>query len=204
MAIPSFATAAGERSINSVDEIIKKMMAANDVPGVAVGVVRNGEVVHVKGYGVRKRPNGEPPDAKTVFYIGSLSKAVTACGAMLLVEEGKLDLEKPASEYIKSFPSRWREITVKQLMTHTSGLPQVERSAKKADGSDVDSLYQSLGKEPLAFPPGTKEQYNNFNFEVVGHLMETVSGQAYIDFMKTAVVRSAGHEADRRWRNSAG
>ena len=77
-------------------------------------------------------------------------------------------------------------------MTHTSGLPQVERSAKKADGSDVDGLYQSLGKEPLAFPPGTKEQYNNFNFEVVGHLMETVSGQAYIDFMKQRVFDPLG------------
>jgi len=185
---------AGEGAWKSdVDQIVEGMLKDDNVPSAVIGVVKGGQVAYVKGYGVRKLPHGAVPDENTVYYIGSLSKALTAVGAMTLVQSGKLDLDKRASEYIKDLPPKWQAITVRQFMTHTSGIPDIGKRQKNAQG-DIQGVYRLMQTLPMAFPPGTKEAYNNFNFAVTGNLMEVISGMPYLDFMKRRVFTPLGME----------
>ena len=115
--------------------IIEPAMREKDLPGLVLGAVRNGRVAVERGYGVRSLDSPQPPDPDTVFYIGSLSKALTAAGAMVLVERGHLDLEAPASRYLKDLPVSWRSITVAQFMAHQSGIPQLNRKLPTLSGA---------------------------------------------------------------------
>lgn len=170
------------------DDTIQRMMKEHGIPGVMLAVVKDGQVAYQKGYGVKRVPNGGVPDANTVFYIGSLSKALTAVGAMLLVQGGKLDLDAPASRYIKELPRTWQAITVKQFMTHTSGIPQIGNKQKNAQGS-ISGVYELMASKPMQSQPGTKQSYNNFNFAVTGNLIEVISGMSYIDYMTARVFK---------------
>jgi CubicO group peptidase (beta-lactamase class C family) len=173
------------------DRIVQSMMHEHEVPGVMLAVVRAGEVAYQKGYGVKRVPDGGLPDANTVFYIGSLSKALTAVGAMLLVQDGKLDLGAPGSRYIRDLPRAWRAITVRQFMTHTSGIPEIPNREKKAEPS-IHEVYGLMSDQPVRSAPGKKQQYDNFNFAVTGNLIETISGQSYIEFMTARVFKPLG------------
>lgn len=173
------------------DRIVTDMMQQSSVPGVVIGVVREGEVLYKKGYGVKRMPNGTAPDENTVFYIGSLSKAITAVGAMLLVQEGKLDLDAAASRYIPDLPRPWRSITVKQFMSHTSGIPEISNREKDAQ-ENISGVYALVADMPMQFDPGAQESYNNFNYAVTGNLIERISGMSYIDYMTRQVFRPLG------------
>src|SRR5436305_14816241 len=175
------ASPASSRLEANADLIVRAAMARHGTPGLTLAVVDDGRVVLAKGYGVRSLPSGPAPDADTVFAIGSISKAVTAVGAMLLVQDGKLRLDEPAAKYLSGLPERWREITVRQFMTHTSGVPQVPRAA-----SFVAALRHAAGL-PMTFRPGSDQEHNNFNFAVIGKVVEAVSGQPYLDFMRQRV-----------------
>jgi CubicO group peptidase (beta-lactamase class C family) len=165
------------------DRIVGQMMTQNGIPAVVLAVVKNGRVVVQKGYGVKSTNSNQAPDENTVFYIGSLSKAITAVGAMLLVDKGKLNLDEPASRYMNDLPRNWNRITVRQFMTHTSGIPDLPKRQKKQEDT-IHQAFKLAAGLPMSFEPGTKEQYNNFNFAVIGHLIEEISGQSYSDYMK--------------------
>lgn len=185
------ASAPGGHWQADTDRIVQSMMEEDDVPGVAIGIVRDGAVVYKKGYGHKRVPGGAAPDENTVFYIGSLSKALTAVGAMLLVQNGTLDLDAPASTYITDLPRKWRKITVKQFMSHTSGIPEIARKEKNAQAS-IDDVYRLMADDPLQSEPGTQEHYNNFNYAVTGHLIEIISKSKYIDYMTRQVFKPLG------------
>ena len=164
------------------DRIVGPAMRGKDLPGLVLGVVRDGQVVVERGYGVKSMDSPQGPDENTVFYIGSLSKALTAAGAMVLVERGQLDLEAPASRYLKDLPESWQSITVDQFMAHQSGIPQLNRKLPT-----FEAMLRSADSMPLAFKPGTKQVYNNFNYAVVGKIIEAISGMSYLDFMHREV-----------------
>jgi CubicO group peptidase (beta-lactamase class C family) len=166
----------------AADPIIVPAMRQKQLPGLILGVVKNGQVVVKKGYGVKSFASGDAPDENTVFYIGSLSKALTAVGAMLLVEQGKLDLDAPAGNYLKGLPKSWQPITVKQFMAHQSGIPQLNMKFPT-----FKQMLKSAEDKPLSFAPGTKQEYNNFNFAVTGMIIEAASRMKYLKFMKQNV-----------------
>jgi CubicO group peptidase (beta-lactamase class C family) len=165
----------------AVDRIVRAAMAEHGTPGLMIGVVDGGKVVLAKGYGVRSLPSGPPPDADTVFAIGSISKAMTAVGAMLLVDDGKIRLDDPIGKHLPGLPPSWHPITVRQLMTHTSGIPQVAKAPTFA------AALRRAAREPLRFAPGSDQEYNNFNFAIIGQLIEAVSGAPYLDYMQRRV-----------------
>jgi CubicO group peptidase (beta-lactamase class C family) len=173
------------------DRIVEQMMKQNGIPGVVLAVVKNGKVVVEKGYGTKSTDSNQPPDKNTVFYIASLSKAITAVGAMLLVDKGKLKLDDPAGRYMKDLPRAWNSITVRQFMTHTSGIPELPRRQKKQEDTIAEAFKLAAGL-PMAFKPGTDEKYNNFNFAVIGHLIEEMSGQSYTDYMRSHLFAPLG------------
>ena len=169
------------------DSMIRPAMKKRQLPSLVVGIVKNGQVVVKKGYGVKSFISRARPDENTVYYIGSLSKALTAVGVMLLVQQGKIDLNAPASHYLKGLPTRWRRITVAQFMAHQSGIPQLNIKLPM-----FRAMLRSAEAIPLSFTPGTKQEYNNFNFAVVGKIIEAVTGISYLEYMKREVFDPLG------------
>ena len=174
-------SAASSRLAAIADPVVRIAMELHGTPGLMLAVVDDGKLVLSKGYGVRSLPSGSAPGPDTVFAIGSISKAVTAVGALLLVQDGKLRLNDPAAKYLSGLPGSWRHITVRQFMTHTSGIPRIVGAPSFA------TALKRAAALPLSFKPGSDQGYNNFNFAVVGKLIEAVSGEPYLDFMRRRV-----------------
>ncbi len=168
----------------NIDKLISKAMAEEEFPGMAVAVIQDNKVLFKKTYGLRARSGKEKVDEHTIFSIGSVSKAFTAVGLMQLVQEGKIALEDPIKKHLKGLPDAWGTITIQQYMTHTSGIPAIK--GEKAEDS-FEATVKKAGKLPMAFAPGKKQQYNNFNFAVLGKLMEAVTGRSYLDYMTQAL-----------------
>jgi len=155
--------------------------------GLVLGVVKNGAVILRKGYGVKSLTAPGAPDADTIFYIGSLSKAVTAVGLMRLVEAGSVRLGDPIGKYLPGLPVDWHPITVAQFMAHQSGIPPMEKKLPT-----FEAMIAGAENAPFSFPPGSRQQYNNFNFAVIGKLIEAVSGKSYLDSMRASVFAPLG------------
>ena len=182
---PSFLLAQGvrrEAAEATADRIIRPAISEKQLLGLVLAVVKNGQVVVKKGYGVRSFQSGKVPDENTVFYIASMSKALTAVGVMLLVEQGKVDLSAPASNYLKGLPKSWQLMTVGQFMAHQSGIPQL-----RGNLPTFAEMLRAADALPLSFTPGTQQEYNNFNFAVIGEIIQAVSGMSYPDYMKLNV-----------------
>jgi CubicO group peptidase (beta-lactamase class C family) len=157
------------------------------VPGLVLAVVRNGQVVVERGYGVRTPADPQRPDADTLFYIGSLSKALTGVGVELLAERGKLSLDDPASRYVRGMPAAWQRIPIKLFLAHQSGIPELT-----VKHPTFEAMLRSADSLPLEFKPGTRQKYNNFNFAVAGKVIEGASGKSYLDFMRQEVFQPLG------------
>lgn len=170
-----------------IEKIITKAITQEKFPGMAVAVVQDNKVIFQKVYGIKSVKTKEPVNNNTIFSIGSVSKAFTAVAIMQLVQNGKIDLDSPIKQYMKNMPPSWGNITVRQYLTHTSGIPDVK--GEKDKGSFEETLKQA-GKQPMSFtPPGKKQQYNNFNFAILGKLIEAVSGMSYLDYMTTHIFK---------------
>jgi CubicO group peptidase (beta-lactamase class C family) len=170
-----------------VDKIINKAMTQEGFPGISVAVIQDNKIIFQKAYGVKSRTSKEPVNDNTIFSIGSVSKAFTAVGVMQLVQKGKIDLDAPIKKYMKEIPASWGHITIRQFMTHTSGIPEIKG---EKDKESFEETLKQAGKLPMSFTPaGKKQQYNNFNFAILGKLIETVSGMPYLDYMTTQVFK---------------
>src|SRR4030095_2932481 len=108
---------------DQVDDYIKQAMQKRRIPGLALAVVRDGQVIKAQGYGVANLETETPVTPETVFELASITKQFTATAIMILVEEGKVNLDEHVSKYLENTPDSWKNITVRHLLTHTSGLP---------------------------------------------------------------------------------
>lgn len=167
--------------------LVQPLLGEQGCTGIALGVVRGGTVVVEQGFGVRDLQSSAPPDADTVFWIQSLSKGLTAVGLLALVGDGRVRLDEPASRHVRGLPGSWTPITIRQFMAHQSGIPQLDHKLPS-----FEAMTAAAESTPLAFVPGTREDYNNFNFAVVGKVIEAASGQDYLGFMRQRVFAPAG------------
>lgn len=186
-------------SSSQVDSLVQKALVSFDVPGIAVAIVKDGKVIHSKGYGVRSLKTKEPVDENTFFGIGSNSKAFTAAGLGILVDEGKLNWDDKVVDLIPGFkmynPYVTQEFTVRDLLTHRSGLglgagdlmiwPDSNRVTK-------NELIHNLRylKPVSAFR--TKFDYDNLLYIVAGEVLARVSGMSWEDFIETRIMRPIG------------
>jgi CubicO group peptidase (beta-lactamase class C family) len=105
-----------------LDDRVKGIMERQRIPGMAVVVIKNGQVQELKGYGVADITTKQPVTPDTKFAIGSTTKPFTAMAIMMLVEEGKVNLDAPVSQYLTDLPAQWQPLTIRQLLSHTAGL----------------------------------------------------------------------------------
>lgn len=185
---PSLTTAA-----EPSPELLKRVEAAlPDSPGACVLVVDNGEVVFRKGFGVANVDTMIPCTPQTNFRMASVSKQFTATAILLLVDQGKLSLDDTLDKFFPSFPDYGQQITIKQLLTHTSGIPDYEDLIPPGTTLQLDDLdiLQILldTKEPL-FEPGTRWQYSNSAFVLLGMIAEIAAEQPFHQFMANEVFR---------------
>jgi CubicO group peptidase (beta-lactamase class C family) len=164
-------------------------MTERHIPGAAVAVVKNGKVVRMNGYGVATLEFSVPVTSETVFEIGSVSKQMTAAGIMLLVQDGKVVLDEKISKYLPNTPEAWTGVTVRHLLTHTSGV----KSYSSLDGFSlsermtINDFIKKLSPHPLEFTPGEKNIYSNSGFNLLAYIIETQSGRKYMDFMRERI-----------------
>jgi D-alanyl-D-alanine carboxypeptidase len=172
-----------------LDDRIRSLMAERHIPGAAVAVVQKGKVVRIKGYGVATLEFNVPVTTETVFEIGSVSKQMTAAGIMLLVQDGKVSLDEKISRYLPNTPEAWSNVTVRHLLTHTSGI----KSYSSLDGfalserMTINDFIKKLSPHPLEFTPGEKNIYSNSGFNLLAYIIETQSGEKYMDFMRERI-----------------
>lgn len=179
---------------DAVDELVLSRMKERNIPGAAIAVVKNGKPIKVKGYGLASLEFSVPVTDDTVFEIGSVSKQMTAAGIMLLVEDGKISLDEKISKYLPNTPEAWSEVTVRHLLTHTSGIISYTR----LDGFElsrrvkIDGFIKQLSPHPLEFTPGEKNIYSNSGFNLLAYIIQTQSGKPFMDFMRERVFRPLG------------
>ncbi|MBK9153962.1 MAG: beta-lactamase family protein [Chloracidobacterium sp.] len=179
---------------DQVDDYVRTVLAERHAPGIAVAVIKNGKVVKLRGYGLASVEFGVPVTTETVFEIGSVSKQMTAAAILLLVEDGKVSLDAPISTYIVNIPDAWKGVTVRHLLTHTSGV----KSYTGLDGFELwrrlktEDFIHNLSSHPLEFTPGERNIYSNSGYTLLGHIIQTVSGKPYMQFMRERIFTPLG------------
>jgi CubicO group peptidase (beta-lactamase class C family) len=183
-----------------VDEIMKRTNITKDSPGAAVLVIERGKVIHQKGYGLADLEKGAPIAPHTALHLGSVGKQFTALGVMLLHEQGKLEYDDPIGKYIPELKWTGAEVTIRRLLHHTSGLPDYDEMDAlynrlieiSAEPRNADLLKALSKQSELLYTPGSKFLYSNTGYDVLGALIEKISGQSYADFMQERVFTPLG------------
>jgi CubicO group peptidase (beta-lactamase class C family) len=169
-----------------------------DRPGVAVGVFRNGTVLYAAGHGLADLDRKVPIDPDTAFHIASIGKQMTAACILMLVEEGKVRLDAPASRYLKEMRGWAGAVTVRDLLQHTAGIPDAYPEMEEEEGkvpTGTDELRRLARGKRLEFEPGSQFQYSDSGYDILGVLIERVSHQSYPRFLEERILRPAGMTA---------
>jgi CubicO group peptidase (beta-lactamase class C family) len=184
--------------IAKIDEFVRAEMARQKIPGVAIAVVKNGAVVKIDGYGYANVEHQVPVTAATIFQSGSLGKQFTAVAVMLQVEEGKLALTDSVTKYFPDAPAAWRAITVENLLTHTSGIPDyTDGTIDYRKDYTEDELARFAYGLKLEFPAGSRWNYSNTGYVLLGAIVRKVSGTFYGDVLATRVFKPIGMTTTR-------
>jgi CubicO group peptidase (beta-lactamase class C family) len=191
-ALVSAAPASTEQA--ALDTVIEAQMAKHGLPGVALAVIENNEIVYLKGYGTAG--NGRSMTPQTQMLIGSQSKSFTALAIAQLAEQGKLDLIAPVQTYIPWFrvadEAASRQITINHLLHHTSGLSDSGYSVLLPPDTGLEQVVRSLAQAKLTAPVGVKHQYFNLGYAVLSYIIDLVSGQSYADYVQTHIFSPLG------------
>ncbi|WP_139992465.1 serine hydrolase domain-containing protein [Paenibacillus paridis] len=185
----------GESAYAELDSYMETAMEALDIPGAALGIVQKDAPLYIKGYGTADSKN-TAITPQTPFILGSTSKSFTAMAVMQLVEAGKVGLDAPVQQYLPSFrvadEQASSEITVRQLLNQTSGISAFA-------GKDLPSHELTLAQYPaakqeakLSGPAGSQFEYSNMNYDVLGALVQKVSGQSYGEYVKRQIFEPLG------------
>ncbi len=183
-------------AIDHVDEFVQQQMKKKQIPGVALLVIQQGTTVKEQGYGFANIELEVPVRPETIFQSGSVGKQFTATAIMMLMEQGKLKLDDPISKYLK-VPGRWKGITIRHMLTHTSGLGDYPDDFNFRKDYTEDELLPIVAKTPLKTPPGEKWAYSNLAYLTLGVLIHKVSGQFYGDFLRDHVWKPIGMDSTR-------
>src|ERR1044071_8549794 len=182
---------------DEVDDYVEAQRQWLHIPGLAIAVVQNGQTVKARGYGLANVETGTPATGESVFKIGSVSKQFMAAAVVLLARDGKIGLDEPASKYLEDAPEAWKEITIRQLLTHTSGL------VREAPGFDplkaqTDADFLKLAAPvPLRFRPGEKWEYSNVGYYVLAEIIRKVTGKSWGEFVTERLFVPAGMSSTR-------
>ena len=178
---------------SAVDAAVAAQMTAQRIPGVGVAVMRGGRTLVAKGYGLANLEQQSRVTDETMFESGSLGKQFTAAGVMGLVEDGKVKLDAPIRTYFPDAPATWQPITIRHLLSHTSGVPDYTSGTfdYRRDYSEAELLQLAYGTT-LEFPAGQRWNYSNTGYVILGAMISKITGAAYWEYLRSRVFTPAG------------
>jgi CubicO group peptidase (beta-lactamase class C family) len=192
------ATPLSAQDADPIDEFVRAEMNRQQVPGVAVAIVRRGEVERARGYGFANVEHRVPVGPATIFQSGSVGKQFTAAVVMWLVEDGRIGLDEPVTKYLPEAPAGWGDITVRHLLTHTSGIPDyTPQDVDRRRDYTEDELARMAFGLTREFPPGTRWNYSNTGYVLLGVIVRRASGRFYGDILAERVFAPLGMSTAR-------
>lgn len=165
-------------------DYLKKEMEQKKIPGCQVIVLRDNRVLLSEAVGIANVPFLVPVKTNTIFSINSIAKVFASVAIMQLQEQNKLHVNDPIFHYVDSIPDNWKNITIKQLMSHTSGLPDIEDEKGLVGDKGQDSAWLRVKKMPLQAKVGEKFNYNATNYYILQHIIEKCSGTTFEKFVR--------------------
>jgi CubicO group peptidase (beta-lactamase class C family) len=180
-----------------IDDFVRAEMKKQGVPGLTVAVIKDGKVVKAEGYGLANVEHQVPAKRETVYQSGSVGKQFTATAVLLLLEDGKLELDDLIGKHLPDVPEGWKDVTVQHLLTHTSGIKDITNTLDLRKDYTEDELLKRLSAATLDFPAGTDWRYSNTAYAVLGILVSKVAGKFYGDFLKERVFTPLGMKTAR-------
>jgi CubicO group peptidase (beta-lactamase class C family) len=182
---------------SKVDVFVRAEMQQKKIPGVALAVLKNGKLIIAKGYGYSNVEHKVPVKPETIFQSGSVGKQFTATAVMMLVEEGKIGLEDKIGKYLGDVPEAWNSITIRHLLTHTSGMTDYPQDFDYRRDYTESDLLERAKKIPLSFAPGEKWDYSNLGYVMLGLVIRKASGKFYGDFLQERIFKPLGMNTAR-------
>jgi len=172
-------------------------MEKQKIPGLALLVSRRGQIIRAEGYGLASVELNVAVKPETIFQSGSVGKQFTATAVMMLVEEGKIRLDDPLTKYFAGAPAWWRQVTVRQLLSHTAGFTDYPKDFDLRKDYTEDELLKMVQAIPPAYAPGTGWSYSNLGYLTLGILIHRVTGEFYGDFLEQRVFQPLGMSTTR-------
>jgi D-alanyl-D-alanine carboxypeptidase len=180
-----------------IDDLVQQEMNTHRIPGVALVVIRDGRAIKTAAYGLANLELSVPVQSNTVFEIGSLTKQFTAASLLLLQQQGKLSVDDRISKHLSDIPGAWTNITIRHLLTHTSGI----KSYTGMEGFEFSKhltqkqFIAALALSKPDFVPGAAWKYSNSGYSLLGFIVENASGQSYWQFLRENIWRPLGMNA---------
>ena len=193
----SFAGAQNPATTAAVTDYVKAEMQRQHIPGLSLLVVKSGKIVRAEGFGLANVELQVPVKPETIFQSGSVGKQFTATAVMMLVEEGKLRLDDPLTKYFADAPVSWKDVTVRELLSHTAGFGDYPKDFNFRKDWTEDEELKLIESIPLAYPPGTSWAYSNFGYVTLGILIHRVTGEFYGDFLQQRIFQPLGMQSTR-------
>ncbi|MFA7359396.1 MAG: serine hydrolase [Candidatus Kapaibacterium sp.] len=184
-----------EQLVTYFDKILSEQFKI-DEPGLTVLVSRNGQVIYKKAYGMANLELSVPMQVDNVFWVASIGKQFTAVAILQLMEQGKLNLQDEITKFIPDYPTQGNKITIEHLLTHTSGIHNfsgMEDPEKKlaldCTPNEVIDFFKNI---PMRFTPGTKWEYSNSGYFLLGYIIETITGKPYSEYLEEIFFKPLG------------
>lgn len=181
-----------------IDTYLAEQIRVDGRPGLSVAVIQHGDVIYSGAHGVRQLGGNEELTPQHVFHFASVSKSFVATAIVQLVEQGKMDLDDSVTEFLPYFSMSdegFRDITIRQMLNHTSGMPDVEDYAwnnPEFDDGAAERSVRAMASEQLLWAPGTGYEYSNMAFDVIGDVIAKASGQSFEAYMRTNILEPLG------------
>jgi CubicO group peptidase (beta-lactamase class C family) len=182
---------------DEVAHIVRAEMEKQKIPGLSLLVARKGVTIRAEGYGFANVELSVPVKPETIFQSGSIGKQFTATAVMMLVEQGKIGLDDHLDKYFSSAPEWWKEVTVRELLSHTAGFTDYPKNFNEQKDYTEDQLIKIVEAIPPAYPPGTQWSYSNLGYLTLGIMIRRVAGEFYGDYLQKRIFKPLGMSTTR-------
>lgn len=182
----------------SLEPLIQTTLTEKKAPGYAIGIIKNNQLIYARGFGLAKLGSQKNITPQSLFHMASVTKPFVATSIIQLVEAGKIDLDASPTKYLPYFrlkDERYRNITIRQMLSHTSGIPDVTDyhwDKPEYDDKALERFVRGLSNQQLVFTPGEKFAYSNTAYEVLGDVIAKVSGESFEDYVQHYILTPLG------------
>ncbi|MPT30162.1 MAG: class A beta-lactamase-related serine hydrolase [Chryseobacterium sp.] len=168
----------------AIDNYLTKVMKTYEIPGLAVGVVKNDKIIFQKYYGRENLESDKKVDSHSLFRVYSTTKLITNVAVFQLIEKGQLSLEDKISKYVDNLPKQWQDVKIKNLLSHSSGIPDFARYEDIPDDASNAQVFERLSKEKMEFETGNQFSYNQTNYMLLAMIIEKITRQKFEDYVQ--------------------